>query len=101
MPNNVKHVKKMRKHFNGFVYDNGVERNTIKNKSNIKDTYRIGDKEVMYNWHYTYSSGNIVTYIRSDLKKMSYKLGINEEWREYINENTISMHCGLIGDLMK
>lgn len=100
MSKNTKHTNKMQKHYRRFVVNNEGSYEVTKKRSGLKDTYIIGENKVAYKWHFSPSSSNVVKYKHSDLNRMSRVLGVEAEWDEYKNENTIYMH-GLIEDLTK
>ena len=98
MPKNLKHLDKMRDEFRNRVVFNGGYYITVRSKYGIKDTYIVENRRVSIMWHSTPSAGNVLKFRRSDLNRLSRKLGIDEDWKQYSNENTIHMMPGFMSD---
>jgi len=94
MSKNRKHTDKMQKHWRKCVEQTEGEINTVQTGSGTKDQYIVGNKKCSYVWHSSPSTSNVVKYKMSDLNRMSRQLGINKEWGDYKNENTIYMFRG-------
>lgn len=101
MSKNTKHTNKMRKHYRKFVEKCGGTYIIIGKRSGMKDIYIIGPKKRSHKWHSSPSTSNVVNCKNSDLNRMSRELGVETEWRDYKNENTISMSAGSFGIMFK
>lgn len=91
----------MQKHIEKCVVQSGGECNEVKKRSGVKVFYRVGDNERFIKWHSSPSSSKVVKYRTSDLNRLSRELGIEKEWNDYKNKNSISFTGSLIGDLFK
>jgi len=100
MSSNVKHTDKLRRNFRSVVIRCGGIYTTKKTKFGIKDVYVVNGIKCIYVWHSSPSCSDIVIYSISNLKRLSKRLGIYDQWSAYSNENTVYMCVGLIGDMM-
>ena len=88
----------MQKHIDKCVVQSGGKCKEVKKRSGLKVIYQVGDNERSLKWHASPSSSNVVKYRTSDLNRLSRELGIEKEWEDYKNENTISFIGNLIED---
>jgi hypothetical protein len=98
MSKNTKHTSKMKKHYRKFIEKCDGEFKIIKGRGGTKDQYTVGSYKCSHKWHSSPSSSNVVKFKISDLNRLSRELGVEKQWQDYKDENTIYMCSTQIAD---